>query len=191
MQDGERQTGTGDLPRHAERLRRAGLRVTRPRVLVLEALEEAGGHRSVDDLVSFLRQRGTPLSRATVYNVMNALLAHGLVLAADAGPGRALFEAGREWHHHFVCRECGAVIDVPCVVGSKPCLELDLPGAEVDEAQVIWRGRCPQCAASAEGGGRDTAGTDNERTPVASHVWTPQTVGDVEAWRVRDVSPHR
>ncbi len=135
----------GDRQRHAERLRRAGLRVTRPRLLVLEALEGIGGHRSVDELVATLRQRGTPLPRATVYNVVNALVAHGLIMAADTGPGRALFELGQTWHHHFVCRECGAIIDVPCARGEKPCLEPDLPGAEVDEAQVIWRGKCPRC----------------------------------------------
>jgi len=120
--------------------------VTRPRLLVLEALEGVGGHRSVDELVAALHRRGTPLPRATVYNVVNALVAHGLIMAADTGPGRALFEVGRTWHHHFVCRGCGAIIDVPCVRGEKPCLEPDLPGVEVDEAQVIWRGKCPQCA---------------------------------------------
>ena len=140
----------GDSQLHAQRLRQAGLRVTRPRLLVLEVLEDAGGHRSVDELVAALRQRGTPLPRATVYNVVNALLAHGLILAADAGPGRALFEAGKTWHHHFVCRDCGVIIDVPCVRGEKPCLEPDLPGVEVDEAQVIWRGRCPQCAGAVQ-----------------------------------------
>lgn len=143
-------TDQGERQRYAEWLRRAGLRVTRPRLLVLEVLERAGAHRSVDELVAALRQRGTPLPRATVYNVVNALVAHGLIMAADTGPGRALFEAGRTWHHHFVCRECGAIIDVPCVRGEKPCLEPDLPGVEVDEAQVIWRGRCPQCAGTAQ-----------------------------------------
>lgn len=143
-------TDQGERQRYAEWLRRAGLRVTRPRLLVLEVLERAGAHRSVDELVAALRQRGTPLPRATVYNVVNALVAHGLIMAADTGPGRALFEAGRTWHHHFVYRECGAIIDVPCVRGEKPCLEPDLPGVEVDEAQVIWRGRCPQCAGTAQ-----------------------------------------
>ncbi|HEY8477596.1 MAG TPA: Fur family transcriptional regulator [Chloroflexota bacterium] len=136
----------------ARRLREVGLRATRPRLLVLDILERLGGHRSVDEVVAALRAQGTALPRATVYNVVNALVERGLIMGADAGPGRALFEASSTWHHHFVCRSCGAVIDVPCVVGAKPCLQLDLAGAEVDEAQVIWRGRCPACAAGRDRG---------------------------------------
>ncbi len=136
----------------ALRLRRAGLRATKPRLLILDALE-AGGHHSVEDVLRELQRRGVRLPRATVYNVLHSLVATGLVMVADVGPGRMLLETARHWHHHFVCRECGAVIDVPCVVGSKPCLEPDLPGAEVDEAQVIWRGRCPRCVAASESRG--------------------------------------
>ena len=74
------------------------------------------------------------------------LSAAKVILAADAGPGRALYEAAVQWHHHFVCRSCGRLIDVECVVGEQPCLNPDLPGADVDEAAVIFRGSCPDCA---------------------------------------------
>lgn len=142
-----------------ERLRRAGLRATRPRLIILEVLERGSGHRSIDELLDLLRARGVRLPRATVYNVIRSLVAHGLVMVADTGPGRMLVEPAQSWHHHFVCRECGAVLDVACVVGAKPCLQPDLPGAEVDEAQVIWRGRCPRCVEKSqlEGGQHDRA----------------------------------
>jgi Fur family ferric uptake transcriptional regulator len=81
-----------------------------------------------------------------VYNALDALRTAGLVMAADAGPGRTLYEADTGWHHHFVCRECGAVVDVPCVEGEKPCIDAGVPGLEVDEAQIIFRGRCEACA---------------------------------------------
>ena len=131
-----------------ERLRRLGLRVTRPRLLVYTALRELGGHHSVDDVVARLGERGARLPRMTVYNVVGDLVAAGAIMQADTGPGRALYEAGDVWHHHFVCRRCGSIRDVPCVVGSKPCL---LPGGHaggtVDEAQIIFRGVCDSCAA--------------------------------------------
>lgn len=129
-----------------QRLRSAGLRATRPRSLVLDLLEELGGHHSADDIADRLMARGTPLPRASVYNVLDALCASGLVMVADAGSGRTLFEASDTWHHHFVCRACGSIWDVPCVGGAKPCLHADVD-AEVDEAQVIFRGRCRRCAA--------------------------------------------
>lgn len=129
------------------RLREAGLRVTRPRVVVYGTLREAGGHRSVDDLVGLLIARGSHIPRMTIYNVVADLAAAGLVMCADTGPGRAVYEVNDAWHHHFVCRDCGRVDDVPCLRGEKPCLEPP-PGllGTVDEAQVIFRGRCNECA---------------------------------------------
>lgn len=128
-------------------MRQAGLRATRTRVLVYETLRAAGGHRSVDDLVSLIRMRGHEVTRMSVYNVVADLQQAALVMCADVGPGRALYEVAEHWHHHFVCRVCGAITDVPCVRGKKPCLEP--PSAvegTVDEAQVIFRGVCATCA---------------------------------------------
>ncbi len=129
------------------RLRDAGLRATRPRRLVYETLRDTGGHRSVDELVSLLRERGHRVTRMSVYNVVADLQRTGLVLCADTGPGRALYEVAETWHHHFVCRVCGSIADIPCVRGAKPCL--DPPSAfngRVEEAQVIFRGVCETCA---------------------------------------------
>lgn len=135
-------------PTWESRLREAGLRVTRPRVMILELMQEIGGHRSAEDINAILESAGTPLTRGTVYNVLDDLASAGLAMRADHGPGTALYEIAEEWHHHFVCRECGAIIDVPCVIGEKPCLDAELPGAEIDEAQVIFRGICPDCVAT-------------------------------------------
>lgn len=132
----------------ALRLRRAGLRATRPRLAVLSALEEPGGHRTADELLEALRRRAAPLPRSTLYAVLAALVARGLVAVADVGAGRAVFEVTDDRHHHFVCRRCGRVLDVPCLAPGPPCLVPELPGAEVDEAQVIFRGLCPGCAAA-------------------------------------------
>ncbi|MHB2021294.1 MAG: Fur family transcriptional regulator [Candidatus Xenobia bacterium] len=128
-----------------EDLRARGLKATRPRRLVLDLLREIGGHRSADEIAELLRQRGTPLPRGSVYAVIETLLEHHLIMLADAGPGRALYEAGTRWHHHFVCLVCGEVQDVPCALGSKPCLEPDGLDAEIVEAQIIFRGRCARC----------------------------------------------
>ena len=123
---------------------------TRPRLAVLSVLRELGGHHSVDGLVALLGHRGMRVTRMTVYNVVAALWEAGLLMRADAGPGRALYEAGDIWHHHFVCRRCGEVFDLPCVVGGKPCIEVTSERiGRLDEAQIIFRGLCSQCAAAA------------------------------------------
>ena len=126
-------------------LRAAGLKATQPRLLVLRVLRERR-HLSADQLFGELEAQGTPLSRASVYNSLAALLTHRLVMLTDAGPGRALYESADRWHHHFVCRKCGAIQDVACVVGERPCLTPMAVDGEIDEAQVIFRGLCAQCA---------------------------------------------
>lgn len=130
----------------ATRLREAGLRVTRSRLAILGLLEDLGGHHSADELVEAFRSRGSPIPRATVYHVLEALERAGLVLVADAGPGRALYESAADWHHHLVCRACGRIVDVPCLTDARPCLSPVLPGTVVEEAQVIFRGLCAVCA---------------------------------------------
>lgn len=129
------------------RLRVAGLRVTGPRIRVFNLLKQIGGHHSADDLALRLKAGKDGMSRASVFNVLNDLSSAGLIMLSDAGPGRAFYEASDTWHHHFVCRNCHEIFDVPCAIGSKPCLEADLPGPgfAVDEAQVIFRGLCPAC----------------------------------------------
>lgn len=70
---------------------------------------------------------------------------YGPPVSGPRGPGRALYELADHWHHYFVCRRCGAVSDVECAVGDTPCLHAPVPGAVVDEAQVIFRGFCADC----------------------------------------------
>jgi Fur family ferric uptake transcriptional regulator len=131
-----------------ERLRAAGLRATRPRTVVFAVLREVRGHRSVDEVLELLEERGHSIPRMSIYNVMADLTGASLVMSADAGPGRALYEAGDVWHHHFVCRGCGRIEDVPCLKGRRPCLlpPKRPPGSTIDEAQVIFRGHCADCA---------------------------------------------
>lgn len=101
---------------------------------------------AVDDIASSLALTAEEeLPRASIYNVVRDLVTAGIAMQADVGPGRALYEVADEWHHHFVCRHCGHVVDVPCEEGEKPCLEATVPGVVVDEAQVIFRGLCESC----------------------------------------------
>ena len=88
------------------------------------------------------------MARMSVYNVLHNLTRVGVVAAVELGPDRTIYELDHGWHHHFVCRRCGRILDVDCIVGAKPCLQADLEGAEVDEAAVTFRGLCPDCARS-------------------------------------------
>lgn len=131
----------------SRRLRERGLRATSPRIEVLATLEDLGGHRSADEVLDHLGAADRRLPRSSVYNILTSLVAAGLALTADAGPGAVLYEAGREAHHHFLCRRCRRVIDVPCITGSTPCLAAGTDVGTIEQAQVVFRGVCSTCLA--------------------------------------------
>jgi Fur family transcriptional regulator, stress-responsive regulator len=129
-------------------LRRAGLRVTGPRLAVLAAVH-AHPHAETDTLIGAARARSGPISHQAVYDVLRVLTEQGLVRRIQPPGSVARYEARvGDNHHHAVCRSCGAIADIDCAVGEAPCL---LPAAEdgfvVDEAEVVYWGRCRSCAA--------------------------------------------
>ena len=131
----------------AEELRGAGLRVTAVRVALLEAVRH-GDHLGVEALAAGVRERVGHVSLQAVYEALNALAATGLVRRIQPAGSPARFE-GRigDNHHHVICRTCGAVADVDCAVGEAPCLTAsDDHGFEIDEAEVIYWGLCPDCS---------------------------------------------
>ncbi len=128
------------------RLRAAGMRVTAPRLAVLAAVH-VGGHFSVEAVATAARERLGSLSQQAVYDNLHALLEAGLVRRIEPANAPALFEARvGDNHHHLVCRRCGRVEDVDCVVGRRPCLEPSAThGFHIDEAEVLFWGTCPAC----------------------------------------------
>ena len=127
-------------------LRRAGLRVTGPRLSVLSVLAERP-HADADTIVTAARDLHGSLSPQAVYGVLKALVAAGLARRIEPAGAPALFELRvGDNHHHLVCRTCGAVADVDCAVGVAPCLEpSDAAGFAVDEAEVVFWGLCREC----------------------------------------------
>lgn len=130
----------------AARLRAAGLRVTRPRLMVLETLADHP-HVSADHVRSLLDEvEDHAVSRQAVYDVLHALTDAGLVRSMLVGT-RALYELDLlDNHHHLLCRQCGALADVPCAVGHAPCLlPPDTQGFTVQTADVTYSGLCAAC----------------------------------------------
>ncbi|MDK1359210.1 Fur family transcriptional regulator [Arthrobacter sp. zg-Y1219] len=126
-------------------LRHEGLRATIPRLDVYRALAVSGGHRSADDLAGMLAADGGTVQRTSVYNALRALVDAGLVQVVQAGPGTTLYELRGSDHHHFLCRDCGTITDVPAGSEVPPLLDMNIPGARVDSAQVVLRGLCADC----------------------------------------------
>ncbi|KXK63316.1 Fur family transcriptional regulator [Micromonospora rosaria] len=129
-------------------LRSRGLRVTRPRLAVLDVLA-SGGHLEVDEITRRVRERLDSVSTQAVYDILGAFSRAGLSRRIEPAGSPARYEARvGDNHHHVVCRGCGEIADVDCATGSAPCLDPSSShGFEVDEAEVTFWGLCPGCQA--------------------------------------------
>ena len=140
-------------------LRGAGLRVTRPRLAVLSVVHDHP-HADTHSILAVVRREHGEVSHQAVYDVLHALTAAGLVRRFQPSGSVARYEAQvRDNHHHVVCRSCGAIADVDGAVGDAPCLTApDGSGYEINDAEVIYWGRCPECR-----------GNDVQRLKATSH----------------------
>jgi Fur family transcriptional regulator, stress-responsive regulator len=127
-------------------LRRAPLRVTRPRLAVLAAVH-ASPHADTDSIIGAVRRELPAVSHQAVYDVLRALTAAGLVRRIQPSGSVARYESRvGDNHHHVVCRSCGAIADIDCAVGATPCLTASNDqGFSIDEAEVTYWGMCPDC----------------------------------------------
>lgn len=144
-------TGATSTDNHAV-LRRHGLHVTPQRLAVLRAVS-SGPHGTADDIYTVVGAEIGAVSRQAVYDALAALTDKGVLrrIQPAGSPSRYENRVGDN-HHHLVCRTCGRMVDVDCAVGDTPCLRPgDDAGYEIDEAEVIYWGRCHECASTIPG----------------------------------------
>ena len=127
-------------------LRRHGVQVTAQRLAVLAAVSRRP-HGTADDITQVVRDDIGTISRQAVYDALGVLVEKGLLRRIEPAGSPARYEDRTgDNHHHLVCRLCGRMVDVDCAVGAAPCLTpADDSGFEIDEAEVIYWGRCPEC----------------------------------------------
>ena len=131
-------------------LREHGLSVTAQRLAVLRAASDRP-HSTADDIYRDVRREIGAISRQAVYDALAALTDRRLLRRIQPAGSAARYENRvGDNHHHLVCRTCDRIVDVDCAVGDTPCLSAaDDVGYEIDEAEVVYWGRCPECAAAA------------------------------------------
>jgi Fe2+ or Zn2+ uptake regulation protein len=131
-------------------LRRHGLQVTAQRLAVLRAVSDRP-HSTADDIDKVVTTEIGAISRQAVYDALGTLTDKGLLRRIQPAGSPARYEDRvSDNHHHLICRACGRTVDVDCAVGYTPCLTAaDGSGYEIDEAEVIFWGRCPECVTTA------------------------------------------
>lgn len=130
-------------------LRQHGVQVTAQRLAVLRAVGERP-HATAADIDAAVRSEIGAISMQAVYDALAILTDKGIIrrIQPAGSPARYENRVGDN-HHHLICRSCGQMADVDCAVGETPCLTAaDAAGYEVDEAEVIYWGRCPECVAA-------------------------------------------
>lgn len=153
----------------AQLLRRHGVQATAQRLAVLRAVS-AEPHVTADAVAGMARLEIGAISRQAVYDALAILVDKGLIRRIQPEGSAARYEDRvDDNHHHLICRLCGRLVDVDCAVGSAPCLTAsDAMGYDIDEAEVAYWGRCPQCQDSARVAQRHQSGVET-RTP-RNHV---------------------
>ncbi len=131
-----------DIP---EVLRGAGMQVTAQRVAVYRTVQ-LSPHATADDIAQTVRNELGAISRQAVYDALRAMVEHGILRRIQPAGSAARYEHRVDNHHHLACRCCNNLIDIDCAVGKAPCLIAeDDHGYEIDEAEVIYWGICPDC----------------------------------------------
>lgn len=131
-------------------LRQHGLAVTTQRLAVLRAVA-ALPHATADSIAGAVRSELGTISKQAVYDALGTLSEKGLVrrIQPAGSPARYEDRVGDN-HHHLICRSCGLTLDVDCAVGHAPCLTAaDGAGFQIDEAEVVYWGLCPDCQTQA------------------------------------------
>ncbi len=130
-------------------LRQSGVQVTAQRLAIMRAVT-ARPHVTTDDVIDDVRSSIGTVSRQAVYDSLGVLVNKGLVRRIEPAGSAARYEArAGDNHHHLICRSCRAMFDIDCAVGYTPCLTADDDhGFEIDEAEVVYWGRCPDCLAT-------------------------------------------
>jgi Fur family ferric uptake transcriptional regulator len=145
-------------------LRQRGIQVTAQRLAVFRAVS-AQPHITADAVAEAVRGEIGAISLQSVYDALGVLVGEGLLRRIQPAGSPARFEDRvGDNHHHLICRICGRVVDVDCAVGSAPCLTpADRTGYEIDQAEVAYWGRCPDCVALATAPSR---GDSSARSPL-------------------------
>lgn len=121
--------------------RAKGMKLTPQRMALFELLHDHTGHPTADALFEAARVRIPGISLRTVYQTVADLTAMGELTAVNFG-GATRFDPNTAHHHHAVCTQCGAVLDVDLDLGAL-CAPVD--GFVTDSAHVVLRGQCEQC----------------------------------------------
>ena len=166
-------------------LRERGIQVTAQRLAVLRAV--AGQpHITADAVAEVVRTEIGAISLQSVYDALGLLVSEGLIRRIQPSGSPARFEDRvGDNHHHLICRTCGRVVDVDCATGAAPCLTpIDDSGYEIDEAEVAYWGRCPDCLEQSRSASPAGRPAPHARVSDGTHARNPRPIPPTDSKRI-------
>ncbi len=131
------------MEKYKKILNEHGIKPTFQRIKILEYLDHNKNHPTVDMIYSALFKSIPTLSKTTVYNTLDVLRKKGLVSVLSSTEIEARYEYNFDFHHHFICRKCGKIIDIPisCILRD----QLEAEGYKIEEVHGNFLGICKDC----------------------------------------------
>jgi Fe2+ or Zn2+ uptake regulation protein len=130
-------------------LRAGGHRVTSQRLVLYRVLNELARHATAEEVLKAAAQRLPGLSLPTVYATLDLFARLGVARRVDGAGSAVLYDPRTDAHQHFLCRNCGRVLDVDAALGERRLLAAArAAGLEVDGVEVTRRGLCADCRTS-------------------------------------------
>ena len=145
-----------DVEELVDLFRARGLRITAQRQQIFRVLAQKDNHPTAEAVWAAVREEQPAISLKTVYETLHELVEIGEIQQVNLEQGASRFDRNVSAHHHLICRVCSQMVDIDCAVGEGPCLTTpDDSGYEIDKAEVIYWGRCPECASAASSSSGD------------------------------------
>ncbi len=131
------------MEKYVKLLKDNQIRITPQRLEILRYLDENRTHPTADKIFSDLKKKNPSLSRTTVYSSLDTLNKHNLIQVLTISKSERRYDFNTKSHHHFLCKKCGAIIDIDVEC---PFLQSMLEGEhKVEEVHGYFKGVCKDC----------------------------------------------
>lgn len=127
-----------------KRLKEKGLRTTPQRIILFHKLMQMHGHIKAEDLYNAVKEDIPSISISTVYRTLREFEENGFIysLPSSVDYGLTIFDTNLDPHHHFICKSCGQIFDIPA---DGVDIKLKNVKGEIELKTVVIKGVCESC----------------------------------------------
>lgn len=128
-------------------LKKKGLRLTKPRKVILDLIHDRGEHLTAEDIIKHVHEKLPHVNKSTIYRTLELLQKNDCVYKSESADRAIYHHAEEGHHHHLVCRKCGKTIECEEDI-FKPVEKFlrEKRGFQVDFRHIVMSGLCERCS---------------------------------------------